>query len=337
MELSPEGVPAALVPGPAGGEIVSREMLLEELWDHTGVRHDNTLTVNVTRVPPAEDTGARRGDLRRSVARATWLNPWWGVRCLSGSFSGPGSNYIVVYVAFAVLALLVVHLDLMFLGPGWQFANLAYICSRGLAGLVLYLSLGVSAGSPLLPPPGRADGQGAHSRSSPCCPPRRRARAAPGRGLEPHVRPAERRTGRRTGAGQKNVSLVTQWAHHMKTPVSVVDLLLQWAQPDGWPEEAMGPGGQRGGGEPAAPAFAADAAEHRAPSGLRRGPACRAAGPGGLCVRRVVNDQKREFIAWRVYPQVRLRGFRATLACGERPQVAALRAGAGAEQRPEVS
>lgn len=215
--------------------------------------------------------------------------------------------YIVVYVAFAVLALVVVQLDLMLSGASLQFVNLLYILLLGLVGLVLFLwweyqrlapfyshLAGLSGKEPIaelavLPAPQTKEG-------------------------ELLAEAWSRMYGRLSGElaaererGQKNVSLVTQWAHHMKTPVSVVDLLLQRAQPDGWPEEAR--------------ALAASVAEenqrlqHSLQMLLNTVRLQDFAGDLRAerldleaLVRRVVNDHKREFIARRVYPQVRAEG-----------------------------
>ena len=212
-------------------------------------------------------------------------------------------NYIVVYVAFAALSLLVVHLDLMLSGARLQVVNLLYIFLLGLVGLVLYLwwdyrrmapfyrhLAGLTGQEPLedlavLPAPPTAEGEllaEAWSRVY---------------GRLSGELAAERER------GQRNVSLVTQWAHHMKTPVSVVDLLLQRAETEAWPEEAR--------------ALVASVAEEnqRLQHSLQMllntvrlqdfAQDLRAERLDLLAlVRHVVNDHKREFIARRVYPQV---------------------------------
>lgn len=220
-----------------------------------------------------------------------------------GQFLLDRLNYIAVYVAFAFLALLVVHLDLMLSGARLQFVNLVYIFILGLAGLVIYLFweyrrlasfyrhlAGLTGREPIeelavLPVPPTAEGQllaEAWSRMY---------------GRLSGELAAERER------GQRNVSLVTQWAHHMKTPISVIDLLLQRTGKEGWPDAAR--------------ALAAGVAEenHRLQHSLQMllntvrlqdfAQDLRAERLDLLTlVRQVVNDQKREFIARRVYPQV---------------------------------
>ena len=211
--------------------------------------------------------------------------------------------YVVAYVAFAALSLVVVQLDLKLSGASLQYVNLLYILLLGLVGLALFLwyeyqrmapfyrhLAGLTGREPIeelavLPVPPTAEGQllaEAWSRMY---------------GRLSGELAAERER------GQRNVSLVTQWAHHMKTPVSVVDLLLQRAETGAWPEEAR--------------ALVASVAEEnqRLQHSLQMllntvrlqdfAQDLRAERLDLLTlVRQVVNDQKREFIARRVYPQV---------------------------------
>ncbi|MFO7274690.1 MAG: sensor histidine kinase [Symbiobacteriaceae bacterium] len=217
------------------------------------------------------------------------------------------ANYIVVYVAFAALSLLVVHLDLMLSGARLQVVNLLYIFLLGLVGLVLFLwweyqrlapfyrhLAGLTGKEPItelavLPAPPTAEG-------------------------ELLAEAWSRMYGRLSGElaaererGQKHVSLVTQWAHHMKTPVAVIDLLLQRADTAGWPEEAR--------------ALVASVAEEnqRLQHSLQMllstvrlqdfAQDFRAERLDLLdLVRQVINDQKRAFIARRVYPQISAEG-----------------------------
>jgi len=146
--------------------------------------------------------------------------------------------YVVAYVAFAALSLVVVQLDLKLSGASLQYVNLLYILLLGLVGLALFLwyeyqrmapfyrhLAGMTGEEPLdelavLPTPRTAEGEllsGAWSRLY---------------GRLSGELAAERER------GQRHVRLVTQWAHLMKTPVSVIDLLLQQAPAEGWPREA---------------------------------------------------------------------------------------------------
>lgn len=217
--------------------------------------------------------------------------------------------YVTAYVAFAVLSLLVVQLDLRLSGASLQYVNLLYILLLGLVGLVLFLwwdyhrlapfyrhLANLTGHEPLeelavLPAPQTAEGEllsGAWSRLY-------------GRLSGELATERER--------GQRNVSLVTQWAHHMKTPVSVIDLLVQQAHADGWPPEAQ--------------ELVRSVAEEnlRLQHSLQmllntvrlddfaRDFRAERADLEGL-VRQLVNDHKREFIARRVYPRVEAAGDR---------------------------
>lgn len=135
--------------------------------------------------------------------------------------------YILAYLAFGLLALTVVQLDLWLSGASLSFANLAYIMLLGLVGLILWLAFDYQR-------------QAAFFR-----------RFAPGTreeeldqlGLLPEPRSLEQREYARAWGelyarlraelmaerqrGQERLHLVSQWAHHMKTPVAVIDLELQ--------------------------------------------------------------------------------------------------------------
>ncbi|MBP2018886.1 signal transduction histidine kinase [Symbiobacterium terraclitae] len=215
--------------------------------------------------------------------------------------------YVTAYAAFAVLSVLVVQLDLMLSGASLQYANLLYILLLGLVGLGLFLLWDYLRFAPfyrhlarltgrepleelaVLPAPETAEGEllaGAWSRLY---------------GRLSGELAAERERGRR------NVSLVTQWAHHMKTPVSVIDLLLQQARTEAWPAEAR--------------ELVRSVAEEnqRLQHSLQmllnavrlddfaRDFRIAREDLEGL-VRQVVNEHKREFIARRVYPRVEVAG-----------------------------
>lgn len=220
--------------------------------------------------------------------------------------------YIVAYSAFGALALTVVQLDLSLSGASLQHVNLLYVFVLGAAGLLLFLwwehrrqapfwrHLGRLTGSEppeqlaVLPSPPTAEGELFAEAWG-----RLYARLS-----------GELATERERG--QRNISLVTQWAHHMKTPVSVIDLLLQQARPEEWPAEAR--------------TLVQSVAEEN--ERLQHSLAMllnmvrledftqdfRAERVDLLAlVRQVVNDRRREFIARRVYPRVEAGGAEAFL------------------------
>lgn len=211
--------------------------------------------------------------------------------------------YVIAYGAFAVLSLLVVQLDLQLSGASLQYVNLLYILLLGLVGMVLFLWWEYQRLAPFYRHLANMTGQEPLEELAVLQAPR----TAEGELLSGAW---SRLYGRLSGElatererGQRNVRLVTQWAHHMKTPVSVIDLLLQQARTDGWPAEAqelvrsvaeenrrLQHSLQMLLNTVRLEDFARDfRAQHVDLDGL---------------VRQVVNDHKREFIARRVYPRV---------------------------------
>jgi signal transduction histidine kinase len=158
--------------------------------------------------------------LNREVA--TSVNRW--------QFIYSRLTFIIAYIGFGILATLVVQLDLWLSGSQLQIVNMLYIWLLGIIilGVALWVEyarwaaylnhfMSVSVTSSLdelsvLPPPrtyeqtiiGAAWGA-LYSRFN-------------------SIVIQERERGRR------NLEMVSQWAHHMKTPVSVIDLELQKAK-----------------------------------------------------------------------------------------------------------
>lgn len=213
--------------------------------------------------------------------------------------------WIIAYLLFGVLAVAVVQLDLWLSQASLQRANLAYIAllgGVGLFGALLYdyqrqcafwrwlaekkaaLSLDDLG---LLPEPATAEQQ-QYLEAWSALYSRLRAELT-----------AEQQRGRR------QVHLVSQWAHHMKTPVAVIDLELQQARKrPGAPAlqpvlDSLAEENQRLGhslqmllGAVRLEDFAQD---------FRVEPVDLVA-----LVRQLVNEHKRELIARRVYPRIEL-------------------------------
>lgn len=142
-------------------------------------------------------------------------------------------GYIAVYVAFGLFALGVVHLDLALSGSGISRANLLYIAAVGgvlLLGWLLFDYRRERAFyERLFEAVNAADLSAAGILAEPRTLGQRLCRDAWQR-LHSRLLGAlseERERGRR------RVHFVTQWAHHMKTPVSVIDLELQKARREG--------------------------------------------------------------------------------------------------------
>lgn len=140
--------------------------------------------------------------------------------------------YITVYVAFGLLIAAIVQLDLLLHGASLQYANLLYILVLGFVGLLLFLVseyrrqraffdqiTQVFAGESLdrlsvLSSPATLEQQlFAEAWSS----------------LYSHLNTAFSDERHRT---RRRIHFLSQWAHHMKTPVAVIDLELQKARKD---------------------------------------------------------------------------------------------------------
>lgn len=218
------------------------------------------------------------------------------------SFLRDRAVYIAVYAVFGLLAVAVVQLDLRISRASLQIGNLFYIWLLGMAGLFLWLFFdyqrqveflrrleGISPTEPLdelgLLPQARTLEQRLFAQAWTSLYARLRAELT-----EEQQR------------GRQNVQLISHWAHHMKTPVAVIDLELQKARKR--PPEGL------------EPVFRSVAEENQR---LRHSlqmllnvvrledfAADFRVEPVDLValVRGVVNDQKREFIAHRVYPRV---------------------------------
>lgn len=147
-----------------------------------------------------------------------------------GSFLLDRAVYIVVFAAFGQLSVVVVQLDLRLSQASLQIGNLLYIWLLGIVRILLWLFLDYQRQAEFLR---RLDG------ISPTEP-------LDELGLLPQARTLEQRAFAGAWAtlyarlraelteeqqrGRQNVQLISQWAHHMKTPVAVIDLELQKAR-----------------------------------------------------------------------------------------------------------
>lgn len=213
--------------------------------------------------------------------------------------------YITFFVGFGLLATGVVQLDLSVSHASLESGTLRYVLLLGLVSLLLFLAVDytrqaafyrrldeIAGSEPLdelgvLPEPSTVEQQ-------------RFARAWGALYARMRVELAEEQA-----QGRQNIQLLSQWAHHMKTPVAVIDLELQQALKQNLPPEGVA------------------ILESVADENLRLKESLQSllnmvrladfAGdfrvePVDLVtlVRRLVNDQKRNFITHRVYPKVEL-------------------------------
>lgn len=205
--------------------------------------------------------------------------------------------YIGAYVTFGVLTIAIIQLDLWFSDSTLRLGNALYVGLLGLVGLGIFLAVdyqreqafsrrlaAITGNEPLdqlamLPEPVSLQ-QRLFSQAWSTLYARLRA----------ELREEQDR-------GQRNVSLISQWAHHMKTPVAVIDLELQKAQSKEPALASIREENQRLRhsiqmvlGAVRIEDFAAD---------FRIEPVDLTA-----LVRQIINDQKREFILRRVYPRL---------------------------------
>ncbi len=138
--------------------------------------------------------------------------------------------YIAVYVASSLLTITLVQLDLSISKKSLEFANLVYVFILGIVGLVLFLGYDYRRQAAYVT---RLKEVGASD-------------SLDQMGLLPEASTEEHKSfnaawqrvyGRlRTEianereAGRERVRMITQWAHHMKTPVAVINLELQKAR-----------------------------------------------------------------------------------------------------------
>lgn len=206
-------------------------------------------------------------------------------------------TYIGAYVTFGLLTVAIIQLDLWFSGATLRLGNVLYVGLLGLVGLAIFLMVdyqrdqafnrrlaAFTGDEPLdrlamLPDPGTNQ---------------QRLYAEAWAALYARLRAELREEQDR---GRRNVSLISQWAHHMKTPVAVIDLELQRAERQDPSLASIGEENQRLRhaiqmllNAVRIDDFAADFTVE--PVDLPS------------LVRQIINDQKRAFILHRVYPRL---------------------------------
>lgn len=211
--------------------------------------------------------------------------------------------YIAAYAVFGVLCVSVVQLDLWISGASLRFVNVGYILLLGLVGLALFLLFEYRRQSRfyrrLLEVASAEELDALVALEEPASYEQRLFGDA-WRRLNARLRSE---LAKELERGTKRVTMISQWAHHMKTPVSVIHLELQKA--------AKLPA------EPGLSAILASIAEENDRldallqmllnlNRLDDFAADLKAETVDLVAlaRQVVNDQRRAFIAHRVYPKI---------------------------------
>lgn len=145
------------------------------------------------------------------------------------SFLLDRSLYIALYLGFGAVTVIIVQLDMVFSGASLRLVNIAYLMLLGIVGLAAFLAIDyrrhmsfcrrlerIGADEPLDNLGFLADARTLEQRIFSDAWSRLYAR------LTAEI--VEERT-----RGRQNVHVVSQWAHYMKGPVSVMDLELQKA------------------------------------------------------------------------------------------------------------
>ena len=147
--------------------------------------------------------------------------------------------YIAAYLLFGLLTVAVVQLDLRISGASLKFVNVAYLFLLGVVGLVFYLWYDYRKAARYFKRLSESAAAESVDQMGVLAEPRsmsKRTTRTRGSGFtlacgESSPRSAER--------GRRRVHVLTQWAHHMKTPVSVISLELQRAGETGAADQAL--------------------------------------------------------------------------------------------------
>src|SRR5690625_662583 len=134
-----------------------------------------------------------------------------------------------MYVAFALLTVVVVQLDLALSGASLQYVKLVYIFLLGLVGLVIFLVIDYRRQVAFFQHFSKASTASLDQMGV----------LEPSLTIEQQLfsEAWQQMYGRlraelveEQNRGQQRVHLLSQWAHHMKTPLAVIDLELQKAR-----------------------------------------------------------------------------------------------------------
>lgn len=146
------------------------------------------------------------------------------------SFFADRSLYITLYVGFGALVMVVVQLDLLFSGASLKLSNVFYLWLLGLVGLFVFLFVDYRKHVPFMKRLESVDSDESLDRLGFLSEPRTlEQRVFESAWAKLYARLKTELVQERS-RGQHNVHLVTQWAHLMKSPVSVIDLEVQKAK-----------------------------------------------------------------------------------------------------------
>lgn len=141
--------------------------------------------------------------------------------------------YVVMYAAYGLLSAAVVQLDLVLQGASLRFANVAYIVLLGLVGLAAFLVVDYRRQVTFFRRLGRVGDDRAVDDMSVLERPVTLEQQVYVEAWETLYRRLRGELADERQRAEQRLRFLSQWAHHMKTPVSVIDLELQKARRDG--------------------------------------------------------------------------------------------------------
>lgn len=140
--------------------------------------------------------------------------------------------YIVVYGAFGLLTAAVVQLDLWLSGSSLKFANLVYIVAFGFVGLLIFLAVDYRRQARFFRELSRIlESETPDAMSIPTSSVTLEQQLVVDAWRLFYARLSTQFAEERQRT-RRRLQFLSQWAHHMKTPVSVIDLELQKARKD---------------------------------------------------------------------------------------------------------
>lgn len=212
--------------------------------------------------------------------------------------------YIIAYAAFGLLTAVVVQLDLMLHGGTLQFANVVYIVVLGFIGLAVFLFYDYRRQASFFHRLRHVVDSGTIDEMSVLEPPatlEQQLYADAWAGMYGRLRTEFAQEQLRN---QRRLHFLSQWAHHMKTPVSVIDLELQKAGRDaaGYAEELVRSVAEENERlQQSLQALLNTIRLDEFASDFKLEPVHLPA-----IARQVINDYRHAFIAHRVYPKIEL-------------------------------
>lgn len=147
--------------------------------------------------------------------------------------------FIAAYLLFGLLTIAVVQLDLRISGASLKLVNIAYVFLLGIVGLALFLWYDYSKSAAYFKHLSEAAAAQSVDKMGVLAEPRSIEQALYANSWNRLYSRLRGELAEERERGRRRVHIVTQWAHHMKTPVSVISLELQKARETGAVDRAF--------------------------------------------------------------------------------------------------